>query len=443
MIVYTAISGGYDILKPLPSGVTGVCFADVAESRKEVGWTVEPLTWKGTSNRITYQYYKYNPHILFPGQTTLWIDGSYALQKLPPEAELGAFKHPEFNTLSAELERCAKIGKLDSVYLDIAERAVERYKADGFVENGIHVETGLMVRQDTPRTKAFNEIMWAEVQKGVLRDQISCDYATWKAALPVTLLKGLSTDNEYALLHWHAVVESRPEIYYFTPFDQAGLGVAYNKCCSLVPDNAWICLLDSDIMLLPSDFGKQIEEVLVKHPEFDVYTCLATRCFTDNTLLSEAASNERDLIKLRAHVLERKRTHYGQVKEIPCDITGYFMLFRKSLWKEVPFREVGAMCRAGGEKHGGRVLGIDTQWSQELKAAGKRACVMEGVVAIHYYRLGVDEEAHKAALEQVARVPNTSRVARLAKFGRVAVPAHHLPKKPMMHRALPTSLLKR
>ena len=71
MIVYTAISGGYDILKPLPSGVTGVCFAHVAESRKEVGWTVEPLTWKGTSNRITYQYYKYNPHILFPGQTTL------------------------------------------------------------------------------------------------------------------------------------------------------------------------------------------------------------------------------------------------------------------------------------------------------------------------------------------------------------------------------------
>ena len=94
MIVYTAIFGEFDTLRPLPPGLNGVCFSDGRQVAN--GWQVVPPKYDDTNPSKRAKHHRCMPHRLFPGEVTLWIDASYELKKLPPEVKLGAFPH--FNT---------------------------------------------------------------------------------------------------------------------------------------------------------------------------------------------------------------------------------------------------------------------------------------------------------------------------------------------------------
>ncbi len=91
MIVYTAIFGGFDTLKPLPPGVNGICFSDGNLAAN--GWQVVPPKYDTPNPSKRAKHQRCMAHNLFPGESTLWIDGSYTLNKLPPEVKLGAFRH--------------------------------------------------------------------------------------------------------------------------------------------------------------------------------------------------------------------------------------------------------------------------------------------------------------------------------------------------------------
>lgn len=175
-----------------------------------------------------------------------------------------------------------------------------------------------------------------------------------------------------------------PRIYYFTPYHPGGLGLAYNEHCALVPnDDDWICITDSDVMFFSSQrMGDQIEEAITRHPEYDVFTCVTNRMCGDQQIRGPIRQ-ERDLVRLKIEADKRTAQYRGQIKTINGFFAGYFILFPKRIWKEIPFPEIGSQ--------GGRILGIDSAWCHTVHQKGKKVGLMLGLMATHFYRLDKGE----------------------------------------------------
>lgn len=175
-------------------------------------------------------------------------------------------------------------------------------------------------------------------------------------------------------------------IYFFTPYDKRGLGFAYNEHCALVPNpEDIIVLMDSDIMLFPSHWGKQIEEVVNNYPQFSLFTCLATRTYkTSEQQYAPELRSERDLVKLKNAADRVAAKRYGQCQELRSGVSGFLMAFRKKLWDEFKFPTTGC--------NGERNLGIETEWVRNIREHGHKVGLMTGLLAIHYYRLGTGDK---------------------------------------------------
>lgn len=169
-------------------------------------------------------------------------------------------------------------------------------------------------------------------------------------------------------------------IYYFTPYSLEGkIGKAYNESCAIVPnDDDYICLLDGDTAFLSVTWGKQIAKAIEQYPHVDVFTCWGTRIGSQKQRYKGVISDERDVINLKKMVLQCEEENFGKVSIINCEISGLFMVFKKSLWKDFPFAE---------ETEHGTILGIDTEWSNRLLKAGKIIGRIDGLLLFHYYRL--------------------------------------------------------
>ena len=418
MIVYTAIFGGHDGLKPLPVGVHGVCFSDAPLAAQ--GWDVRPAAYADADPRLRARHHKAMAHELFPGEDTLWIDGSVTLRSMPPVAEFAAFRHScGTGSAEAEIQACSNRKKLTPHGVASAYAMLAEWKALGFPDDGGHPETGVLVRQDTERVRAFNALWWELIQQ-CPRDQISCDYARWKTGLPWTAMPGTITHSPLVALSNHARASSPPpappaeRIYYFTPYDPRGLGVAYNNCCRIVPDDAWACVMDADVMLFPSYFGDAVQAAIAKDPGVDVWTTCATRINCNREIVCPGGreDEERDLALLYRKSVDWAKAHEGQVERMRTQwLGGYFMLFRKSLWKQYPFPEM-IQKTSRGARRGCTVLGIDTTWSNELHKAGKVFGLIKGLLAVHYYSLDGNRANHFYELERNGATRGTLTSAR-------------------------------
>jgi hypothetical protein len=133
---------------------------------------------------------------------------------------------------------------------------------------------------------------------------------------------------------------------------------------------------------------------------YDYFTCLATRIACKYMCVGDDARNERDLVKLYNIATERLK---GGIKPKPWNeesFAGYFMMFKKKLWEEIPFPLLGtANIGDNNDQRVCKVLGIDTEWARRLKAAGKRIGNLDGLTAVHYYRMGENNSEHREMLE--------------------------------------------
>jgi hypothetical protein len=179
------------------------------------------------------------------------------------------------------------------------------------------------------------------------------------------------------------------KIFYFTPYDSRGLGYAYREYADLVENgDDFICFMDADVMLFPSDWGVRIQSTVEKFPNFDLYTIPATRTFKTSRqqVMWEGLREQENLVELQS-AARNFAWHYQsspKVSEIEGSVSGYFLLFRKKLIWEVNFPLVGS--------RGHHLLGIDTQWVTDLRKAGKKIGIMNTLLAVHYYRLGTGEQ---------------------------------------------------
>jgi hypothetical protein len=175
------------------------------------------------------------------------------------------------------------------------------------------------------------------------------------------------------------------QIYFFKPYDARGLGYAYNRHCELVPSgDDWICLMDLDIMFFSSQrLGEHLEEVINRHPQFSVFTCVTNRAFKESAQQLAGIRDERNLVKLKQYADQQLWKGRGLVKELDTALNGHFLLFPKWLWKKIPFSIAGSSNRDLGH----HILGIDTDFKTRVTAAGYKIGVIHSLMAVHFYRM--------------------------------------------------------
>lgn len=179
MIVYMAIFDGYDYPPPRPLDKSRhVLFTD--KPTHAAGWEVFVVSRQFANPARENRYYKLQPHILFPDQVTMYLDGNSLLRQSPteiaslfmdssPAAQVHTFASQINATLSSELAWIQSHGIVDH---DLLSRQMARY-AD--LPDLPTAECRLLLSQ--PGCGAFYDTWWSEVKNYGHRDQLSLIYA--------------------------------------------------------------------------------------------------------------------------------------------------------------------------------------------------------------------------------------------------------------------------
>jgi len=187
IVVYTAVFGGYDAIRPprFNSDVKYVIFTDKDVKVKDAEVrVVKPIF----SARKTSRYYKILAHQLFPdAEYTIWHGGWLQLIKNP----IGLLKYLGDHDIAMEphLER-------DCIY-DEANVVIQRrlanqqrvrdqmrkYRREGFPAHYGLTSCFLIVRHNTPKIAEFEKVWWNQIHQHTNRDQLSCMYSMWRTGI--------------------------------------------------------------------------------------------------------------------------------------------------------------------------------------------------------------------------------------------------------------------
>lgn len=211
LVVYTAISGGYDALKRpavLPRDCDFVCFTDDPDLRSDV-WQMRPFDMFHVDPTRMARYVKTHPHVYFPDhEHSIWVDANLLLRgdvrafvdALSDERPFAAFVHPHRDCVYAEADEIVARGGLDDER--VVRRQVDGYRREGHPEHAGLVETNVLVRRhDDPRVVALMTAWWREIDNGSKRDQLSLPVVARRAGFDVAPLapRGTSVRNHPAL----------------------------------------------------------------------------------------------------------------------------------------------------------------------------------------------------------------------------------------------------
>ncbi|MCI5078377.1 glycosyltransferase domain-containing protein [Oricola sp.] len=200
LTVYTAITDGYDSLKPqLPSAVGGsplVAFLDQATTLRHNGqfrgWQPKTAQFPEIGARRASRFFKANAHLALPeSRYSLWIDASVSLvapfdmaqlaDMFLADCDLCVFRHHARQSIREEAEACKALG-LDAP--DTIDRQVDRYRREGLPDDTGLAELPIILRRHSRAVEAFDEAWWEEIAAGSWRDQLSFNYVIWKTGLP-------------------------------------------------------------------------------------------------------------------------------------------------------------------------------------------------------------------------------------------------------------------
>jgi hypothetical protein len=188
-VVYTAITGGKDVLKTPESrlpGVDYICFTDDPAVNAD-GWETRSLRAGHPDPTRAAKWPKIMPHLHLPEYDwSLWIDANYwiagdltpLVSKHLPKGPFFAF--PQYKRACAyeETEQCILQNKDDPVLLRAQS---QRYRDLGMPE-GLPVPCNSIVlrKHNKPAMIRLMEAWWRELELGSRRDQVSLPYVLWK-----------------------------------------------------------------------------------------------------------------------------------------------------------------------------------------------------------------------------------------------------------------------
>lgn len=177
MILYTCITNNYDQLHEFDCPFPKICFTDrlIFSSSWEIR-VIDP-------EPKIFRKVKINPHLFLPDhEKSVWIDGHLQPTDLSVFDKSGFWlmKHPVRNCIYQEARECITLRKDNPGTIN---EQMERYRMEGYpIDNGLSA-TGVIIRDNTPANRAFNEFWWHQVRIGSVRDQLSFDYCAWKTGL--------------------------------------------------------------------------------------------------------------------------------------------------------------------------------------------------------------------------------------------------------------------
>lgn len=213
IVVYTAIAGNYDELKPVNSlwaeEADFVAFVEGSGASK--GWERRPLARCSEDPCRDAKRYKLLSHEFFPeARYTLWIDGSIQvksqtrLSELIPhwlgEKQLAVFPHRRRNCVYAEAVACIRAGKDQP---EVIWRQMRKYwHLDYPRQNGL-AECPVLVRQRNSQIRRFNEHWHEEVAAHSRRDQLSFNFVASRTGTDYAEIEGTIINNPHFFIHPH------------------------------------------------------------------------------------------------------------------------------------------------------------------------------------------------------------------------------------------------
>ncbi|HVU85660.1 MAG TPA: glycosyltransferase domain-containing protein [Puia sp.] len=220
IVVYTAIAGGYDSLKPvLPlwqDEATFVAFLD--KPQRVPGWEIRTVHEGFKDPCRNAKIHKILPHKFFPdADYSLWIDGCVRLKSIMPLRQWikeYLAKHDQ--------AQCKHWGR-DCIYQEggaclqyhwdlpaIIHRQMDKYFSEGYPRNNGLGECTVIFRRHTQAVENLNELWWKEISEGSRRDQLSFNYVCHKLGFKYTHLPGTILNNPH--FHWlpHTSDRSKP-----------------------------------------------------------------------------------------------------------------------------------------------------------------------------------------------------------------------------------------
>lgn len=200
IVVYTCITGDYDVLLPPVSrcgSARYICFTDNLNTEAK-GWEVCGLPEiSGLNGRTALnRYCKLFPwEILPPHRWSIYIDANIRLIKIPKRiideminagVELAIPIHPNRSCIWQEALACQLLKKISHTDLLQLNRQLERYQAEGFPPHYGLTENNIIFRSgESTRLLPVMEQWWFEFQNGIQRDQLSLPYVLWSTGFPI------------------------------------------------------------------------------------------------------------------------------------------------------------------------------------------------------------------------------------------------------------------
>lgn len=196
--MYTAISGGYDVLKAPPAAPADTRFvAFLDQPQDPMGWEFREIHAAFKDPLRNAKIHKALPHLYFPDvEASLWVDGSFPFRSalrfermlrvfFLSRADIVTFRHRVRKCPFEEAKVCAE-RRLDDPELIRAQ--MDRYRREAYPQNAGLGEVGILFRRHNERVERFNEIWWAEICRGSRRDQLSFNYAVRKSGATLRCL---------------------------------------------------------------------------------------------------------------------------------------------------------------------------------------------------------------------------------------------------------------
>ena len=162
-------------------------------------------------------------------------------------------------------------------------------------------------------------------------------------------------------------------VYYITPYYEGDIGKGLNEHIDLLPDNAWVCVRDQDTLLFEG--AGRIIDTIADSTDYDLIGAMTNRLRDKNQLYGGRLSNEPDINEHIRIAGELFSIHDFVVAPANFDLAGVFLLFRKSLW-----RDVGGFAT--------KSIKFDKQFTQDARRKGARIGIAKGLYVFHLYRWG-------------------------------------------------------
>ena len=167
-----------------------------------------------------------------------------------------------------------------------------------------------------------------------------------------------------------------PFIHHITPYLSGDIGKGINQQIANIPDTDWICLRDNDTMFLHPHQAKWIEEIVASNPSQDVLGCSTNRLASTYQLWQNKFSEETNINAHQIIAIDAYNTYGIDITPVEDGqyLAGLFLLFRKTLWNEVPFEE--------------KSIQFDMLWCEKLYEKGYTLGICKGLYLFHLYRMG-------------------------------------------------------